>query len=169
MPTHTRQRAGHTARANGKIFEEMIFRAAARDNLTTIKIPDSCQPKYIRGKLENVRIRSPFDYVILSQHIAVTLDAKSTTGGSFPFSCIDPHQVRSLADCARDAYRSGYLIWYQDPDLFAFHPVSQLRHVQPRESLRPESGLVIGAGGRLYLDKLFRSETLTRQPTVPTE
>lgn len=170
MPTLGRIRAGHKARTVGSSFEEMIARAAARLNITAIKIPDSCRT--IRGPrgIDLQRIRSPFDYVLLKGSIAVTLDAKTVEGSTFPYSSLCPYQLQSLALCGRDAFRSGYLIWFRSSDLITFHSISRLRMLQKRDSLRPTGDCMpIGTSGGLNLDRLFRHDPLTKGGVTPTE
>jgi penicillin-binding protein-related factor A (putative recombinase) len=168
MPTLGRVRAGHKARSIGQTFEKMIELSAARDNITAVRIPDSCKPTRRGASMGLVRIRSPFDYVLLSSGYGITLDAKTTAGSTFAFSDICQHQLHSLSRCADQAFLSGYLIWYRTPDMVAFHSSSRLRRLERSQSLRPENGLLIGTSSRMYLSKLF-APALTHPGILPTE
>jgi penicillin-binding protein-related factor A (putative recombinase) len=122
MPALGRSRAGHKAKRIGEAFEALIARSAARDDITAIRIPDSCRRVRRGASIQLMQIRSPFDYVLLRCGQAITMDAKTVDADTFSYSSICQHQIHSLSLCARDALQSGYLIWYRLSDRVVWHP-----------------------------------------------
>jgi hypothetical protein len=157
MATLRKIYAGHTARAWGKKFEQMIELCASRDGITMIRIPDGCETRRgPHGKPIIRRVRSPFDFVALKNGSAIIFDAKTVDGNTFSRSAITPHQMESLSRCAVDAQQSGYLVWYRFHDTVAFHPVEQLVAMKRGQSLQPTKGQILGVGGAFSFAALFQ-------------
>lgn len=153
--TSTRQKAGHRAKRAGEVFERAIEFRAAYQKLSIIKIPDGC--KRVNGPrgLKLIPVFTPFDYILFSDGYGITFDAKTVDQNTFAYSQIERHQVASLLRCAENALRSGYIIWFRPLDLVSFVTVKTLKSVNPRQSITPEHGIILGKGSGFDLKKLF--------------
>jgi penicillin-binding protein-related factor A (putative recombinase) len=155
MPTLRKIRAGLNAKNWGRAFEQDITLAGRKANLAVIRIPDGCETRRTPKGQIIVRVRSPFDYVILKDTTAIVFDAKTTQKNSFSKSDVTEHQIQSLHYCNDHALQSGYLIWFRTLDEVAFFTVEQLKDLPRGKSLKPTDGYILGRSGAINLDALF--------------
>ena len=165
MPTYKRIRAGAVAKQIGQRFEEILHNMCGHQAITCIRIPDGC--KQARGPqgYKLLRVKSPFDFVLLKSGLAITVDAKTIDSERFTYSDIKQHQVQSLLNCAKNAHTSGYIVWHRPTDAVVFYSVFTLAALRPRTSLTPENGILLGPALKMDLNKLFMFKAQTLDST----
>lgn len=135
---------GLKAQSAGKAFESAFETICAQNNFTCIRIPNSCRT--ISRAPWLVRIKSPFDYVIVHQGFSVFLDLKSTISQSFSYSNCDQDQIKTLFMARKDAV-SGYLVHYTSINKIVFYDAKVLAPLAPRSSLGHYEGIQLGTFG----------------------
>lgn len=170
----TRRIAGQRAKRNGDYFENLIMFFANHAKFNFIKIPSGC--KTVGTKL--IRVKSPFDFILVRNDWTIFCDAKSTNGNTFSYSMIDQDQVRNLTLVNTDKNCSGYIINFNGEVYFA--PVILLRSIKPRQSLSRDFCLPMGDIKNINFDFLdgvstsgksvdFDSSILGSNPSTPTK
>lgn len=160
-----RRIAGIRSKIMGMAWENLFESNAWRFGAAVIKIPDGCR-QVSKGKL--IRVKSPFDFVIIKSGKSVFLDTKTTLGTRWTYSDCDRHQMYWLEHCAKAGSRAGYMVEFRALRRIVFFSIERLSRLQPRESLSPDDGLQISSDDdRLDLGRLFyerRTEEATPAP-----
>lgn len=102
-----------------------------------------------------LRVATPFDYILSAPGRAGFFDTKSTGADAFGYAMVTAHQLSALLELEGRGHVAGYVVLYQRLNIVAFFSASQLNVLQPRQSLRPEQGLVLGSLLSLDLNRLF--------------
>lgn len=139
----SRRRAGHIAKDKGQFFESILATHACHDGFVPLRIPDGC--RQVRGPkgLALIRVKSPFDFVLVGSPNDIFLDAKATESNTFSYSKINQDQVAKLRECER-FQPAGYVIWFESIDQVAFFSASKMSKIAKRQSVRPIDGLILG-------------------------
>jgi penicillin-binding protein-related factor A (putative recombinase) len=109
----------------------------------------------MRGGVRAIPTKTPFDFVMCRDGIAVFFDAKSTSAKTFAASAIQLHQLYHLARVENAGFRSGYVVYFQETDEVVFFSASQLAKLKRGDSLKPDDGLQLGSALTLTLLPLF--------------
>jgi recombination protein U len=149
------QLGGLQAKRNGDNFEALIERACIRDRVKLVKIPSGCRWVRTRAGVRPIPQKTPFDFMACFDGRAIYFDAKSLSKNSFPYSAVEPHQVKELLEIEAQKFVSGYVIRFQESNQVAFFPATVLNAMRPRESIRHEDGIDLGDGLKFSLMKLF--------------
>ena len=156
MPTLSRVRGGIDANAWGKAFENMVVRSGIKHGITVIRIPDGCETRRGARGPRVVRVRSPFDFVLLKRTQAVVFDAKTTAETTFKYSNLTEHQLGSLKRCSEQAKNAGYLVFFRNFDEVVFYNIDILSALRPGKSVKPGDGMILGRSSSIGLDSLFK-------------
>lgn len=158
MPTISKIKAGHKSRNSGFEFESLIINSSRQIGASIIKIPDSCRPtkRWSGGSfsISNVRIPSPFDFVLMLKGRAFVFDAKSTSYNTFAKSQIDQKQLANLTYCASNSV-AGYVVWFKELDRVRFFSSLELQMVKKQSSLSVSDGIGLGTGLKIDLSLVF--------------
>lgn len=138
-----KQVAGHRARNVGLLFETHLEIMTEKHGGTCVKIPNSGRVVGTGHQKKFVKMKSPFDFMIVKEGRACVLDCKAINKTSLPFSLLKQHQLKELAKCAPHI-PAGYLVWFQTTDQVVWFEVSILATLKPRESLSPQDGQQLG-------------------------
>lgn len=166
MATERRRIAGIRAKQMGLAWENLFESNAYHAGCGVIKIPDGCRQV---GKGKMIRVKTPFDFVIMKSGKSIYLDTKTTLGTRWTFSDCDRHQMYWLEMCAKAGHRAGYMVEFRALKRIVFFSIARLSRLQPRESLSPDDGLQISvADDRLDLGRLFYERTQETTPASGT-
>lgn len=138
-------------RIHGQQFESIVVKHAHMQGIHVIKMPLGAER---RGRIL-VQVKTPFDYILVSNGIVVFLDCKSIDSDKFPFSLITDHQRIALSEAQRNGCQSGYLVWFREINEVAFFNAEKLINCQPGCSLKPTDGLLVGKMEDIALGTLF--------------
>lgn len=139
---------GLKAQKNGERFENILMFFANRCGFRFIKIPTGC--KTVGQKI--FRVKSPFDFILVSDSRTIFFDAKSTLEETFSYSSIDQDQVRNLSEVKNNINLSGYIINFNG--LVFFFDVETLKAVKPRSGLRKTQGCYLGTDKEINFEVL---------------
>jgi penicillin-binding protein-related factor A (putative recombinase) len=142
MPTIKRILAGRKAKARGDIFENTFRSAAHRAHFKCIQIPMGAK-QVARNKM--IRVRTPFDFVLIHRKGAVFLDTKITLKKSFSFSDCTPHQIKELMEIEKLGHLAGYVVYYSELNRIVFYHSYKLVRLQIGKSVKPEDGVSLGS------------------------
>ena len=145
---------GRKAKKNGKIFENHVFNCAKAQGFAVFHVEDGCQRL---SKERTVPVKQMCDLVIGKHGKAVFFDAKTVETGNFTFSDIKTNQVEPLSEFEAMGFVSGYVIEFKQYNKTSFFSAGHLLRMKPRESLKPEQGLIIGEGNDVNLDLLVQA------------
>lgn len=148
-------RGGHKARSHGDFAEKMIYQACLKEKILALQIPTGAKIRKFGGRLVPIPIKTPFDFILYLNGKSVTLDIKFIEGDHFNYSWITPHQVESLLKIQETKNEAGYLIFFEKINQVVFFPASQLSSLKPRQSLKPQEGILIGSILAFNLSLLF--------------
>ena len=141
MATFKKRQAGYKSKNAGDYFENMLHFFGTCQRIEVVRIPNGCKVVKIRGKLVTIPIKSPFDFIIVKNGIAIFLDCKTVESGNFCYSDLTQHQVNGLFNLERQGITSGYLIYYRNINKIIFYKASVLSSLRPKSSLDERSGL----------------------------
>jgi hypothetical protein len=150
-----RKKKGLKAKRSGQRFEEIVKIPASRDGIEVIQIPSGARWVPMRGGVRAIPTKTPFDFVMCRDGIAVFFDAKSTSAKNFTASSIQLHQLYHLARVENAGFRSGYVVYFQGTDEVVFFSASQLASLKRGDSLKSSDGLMLGSALTLSLLPLF--------------
>lgn len=156
MSYTTREIGGAKAKLVGAEFENMLHHPARRQGFALVRFPDGCKTVRRGRAIVNIRIATPFDFILTRKDLGVAFfDAKSCGENTFSHSQLKGHQVIALAELKTQGNPSGYLIYFRKIDFVAWFTVEKLLDLKPRESLRPEDGVCLGGLLSINLERLF--------------
>jgi len=139
-----RVRAGKVAQKKGQRFEIFIKNCAFASRFFPIQIPDGCDTKRgPGGRTVLIRVQTPFDFILIGHQQAIFLDTKTTSATTFSHSKIKHHQLINLLEASK-AGPAGYLVLFESKRLVVFFSAQKLQSIQPRQSLKPQDGLILG-------------------------
>lgn len=105
--------AGKKAQAKGKGFEVFIDRALTNQGWLVIRIPDGC--KSLSGH-KVVRTKSPFDYLLIKDGVAIFMDAKRTKGPNVPKNLFSQHQIDWFKKINHRGFLAGFIVHVESTD-----------------------------------------------------
>lgn len=144
------------AQAVGEQFEHMLKVPAQMMGATLVRMPDGCRTVRRGDALTNMRVKTPFDYILARKgQPCAFFDAKTVAGKSFSYSAINQDQVQWLRLLKHQGMCAGYVVWFRGVDRVVWYDVDQLRRLQPRESLLPSDGVQLGGAIRMDLSGIF--------------
>jgi hypothetical protein len=142
------QRQGLLAKRNGQDFEDLIEISCRLCGWGWVKIPSGC--KWVSGT-RAIPVKTPFDFVLFNQSHSVYLDAKTVVDNAFSYSKIDDNQLKWLSHVERFEHVAGYLVNFSELNKTVFFSAKQLSSLRPRQSLKPDNGLLLGDNQRINL------------------
>jgi hypothetical protein len=142
---------GAKAKASGKLFEQMLSVYCRKNGIKFEQLPSGC--RWV-GKMA-IPAKSPFDFIMSKNGVAVVFDAKSLAATTFTRSACKPHQIESLHGFEMSGLTSGFIVWLRDLDEVVFFKASQLKDLPPRCSLKICDGIPLGKRNTLTLEGLF--------------
>lgn len=142
MPKISKILAGKKAKARGDIFENAFRAAAYRAYFKPIQIPMGA--KFV-GKDRMIRVRTPFDFVLIHRKGTVFLDTKISLKKTFSYTQCTPHQVAELMEIERLGHLAGYVVYFSELNRIVFFHSHKLTRLQLGMSLRPEDGEDLGS------------------------
>lgn len=163
-----RQLGGHKAKGAGDAFETHFECTVRSKGCIIIKIPAGGRMVRVKpGKdgLKWIPKKAPFDYVMAKNNLSAFIDTKTTEGKAFKFSDIDQDQLRWLT-YGGDAVAAGYVIWFREVDKVTFFNWAILKDLKPRESLKPDGGLLLGSIERYNPEAILSLQPAKRQTTL---
>lgn len=128
-PTLSKIYAGHKAKKNGDVFENIFKSMCVRHNISVTRIPNGCEvvcgfdPRIGGPRVKLVK--SPWDFVLSYNGRVALLDTK-TCSNNFGNSAIDHNQVDAMIEHRPHAI-GGYVIWQRDVDVVYFIEAECLR------------------------------------------
>jgi hypothetical protein len=135
--------AGKVAKRLGDQFETLLQNVAVSEGLESVRIPDGCKQL---GKNKIKRVKTPFDFVFVkSQTEVIFADAKTSNGQTFAFSELTPHQVEALVNLSKKGVFAGYIVYFRGIDKIVWFEALKLSALNPRESLKPTDGVLLGS------------------------
>lgn len=142
----------------GNLFEQFFFRAATRQGLGVIRIPDGC--KRVPGKFSKIPklipVKTPCDYVVLKSGRCALIDTKTQGQGlTFPKSNINYDQVFSMSYMKQHGAVGGYVVHFRDIDKIVFFDCDLLRETEV--GIHWEKGMDLGYAEELNLDKIYEA------------
>lgn len=121
-----RSLAGHRAKRNGDVFENVFKFRCEQMGMGVTKIPNGGRITYVGGKKTLVAQKSPFDWIVSFAGKTILVDTKTVDAENFAHSAIDSHQVANLHVHWRQQVLSGYVLWLRKKDLVGFVPTPRL-------------------------------------------
>lgn len=153
MATFKQRLGGKIAQSQGSQFEALLESAALAEGFVSIRIPDGCRQL---GPHKIQRVKTPFDFVFVkSPEQTIYADAKTTSSKTFNYAAITEHQIYILNKLEKKGVKSGYIIYFREIDKIIFFSSEQLKSLAPRESLKPENGILLGSRFGLRLGNIF--------------
>lgn len=157
------QKRGLIAKKSGDGFEAFIKAACYTRGWGMIEIPSGCE--WVSAHKARP-VKTPFDFVLVKQGICVFGDAKTSLANSFSYSMVDPNQKKWLAYTESFGHISGYLVNFRTLEQTVFFSAKQLSSLRPRQSLKPDNGLLLGDNNGIHLDRFYellqKTSTTTR-------
>ena len=155
---NSRQIGGRRAKTLGDLFERLLFIAASVESLNLIQIPMGAK---VVGKSKVVKLPSPFDFILQKMgEPAIFFDAKTKNGPTM--SCSDffddgstQRQLLTLLTATKYGTKSGFVIWFRQPDRIVFVDAVKVGTMKPRSSIGTDDGTDLGSSGNLQLSKLW--------------
>lgn len=155
----TRSLRGRRAKAEGAAFEGILLHAAIRANAAVVQIPTGAKViGHVNGKPRLVPIKTPFDYVFAKDECVIFFDAKSLNEKSLKHRSINKHQLEALLKLEIAGFKAGYVVHLRALDQIVFFKASTLSQLQPRKSLNPNDGEVVGSDRDINFMKLLTKE-----------
>jgi hypothetical protein len=142
---------GAKAKASGRLFENILAAHCDALGIKFEQLPSGC--RWI-GK-RAIPAKSPFDFIMSKNGVAVVFDAKSIDAKTFGKSLCKPHQVESLFGFEVSGLTAGFIVWLRAIDEVVFFPAGKLKALAPRCSLKPCDGIPLGKRNTLTLEGLF--------------
>jgi len=139
-----RRRGGAIAKAYGNAFEALFMSACRHAGIHVVQIPMGAKVIRCRGKLTTIKVKTPFDFVLMKDGVTVMVDTKTVDGSTFPFSKITRHQLESLAHCEVFGVKAGYVVNFRETGQMAFFSSRVLSRLRPNASLIAEDGENLG-------------------------
>jgi recombination protein U len=114
---------------------EQQWRKCAKkvDGLYYKRMNDGTATFYGGQAQEGIRFQqsSPYDLFMFKSPILFTLELKSHTGSSLPFSCIRENQMTDLLKAgAHKDIVAGFVVFFSEKDKCYFVDASQMKHAQ---------------------------------------
>ena len=148
--------SGRKAKRTGQAFENIIEVEASRSNMVILRIPDGCKQV---SSSNFIRIKSPFDFVLVCKKTEKTLffDAKSTSANTFSPPLIKPHQLNALSKFSGlDKIKTGYIVNFEKHCKVVFFTYNQLKNsMVTRKGLKPDDGISLGHKHLIDFRNLF--------------
>lgn len=144
--------SGKQAKSRGANFEAILEREALRYGWKVIPILMGCKQV---SATKIIKARNPFDFVFIRKGKVIFCDAKTTKTSAFGYTAIKEHQLKALLDCENEGQTAGYIVNFTSNDITVFFSAGQLDRLQPRQSLKPGDGVVLGLNSIIKLDRLF--------------
>jgi len=133
------------SRIEGSIFENRIIMQARMEEIALVQLPTGARPVGRRGaKPILIPVKTPFDFVLIKNHAAAFIDAKSTSKKAFAYTDITRHQAQKLDEIEREGMVAGYLVHFRTTDDVVLIPAHRLMELKPRDSLGPDDGVWLG-------------------------
>ena len=148
--------AGRFAQKVGKSFEDYFHKACYYLRVTCIRIPDGCKKVGSGARPKLYPEKTPFDFLITKDGATACIDLKTTEEKNLAYSSIKPHQREALCEIG-PSIPAGYLVWFRPTDKVIFFDHEKLYSCMPRESLKPEDGLMIGALNEMDISLILKS------------
>lgn len=136
----------------GKQWESIFERTAHSQGVTCIRMPDGCR---VVGPNKLIRVRTPFDYILIHKSTSVYLDCKSFDSDQITYSMIKDHQMATLLDIEISGCPAGYLIYFRKSNVICFAKASQLSRIQPETSLHGREMIILGQLESFAVGRLF--------------
>jgi len=115
-------------------------------------MPDGCK---VVGKNRLIRVKTPFDYILIYQGMSVYLDCKSFDSDRITNSQITEHQLESLLRIEESGGIAGYLIYFRPAHAICFCRATDLAKIKPGSSLPGFSMVILGSIEDFTLGRLF--------------
>lgn len=139
-----RRFSGLRAKRQGEEFEHRFYHQAQINGFECIRIPDGCRTVRDRyGKIGVMRIKSPFDFILLSEKKTLLVDTKSCESKHFARSKINYNQLTHLMRASR-FHLAGYVVWFKKSDSVVFFHAKQLNGLRHGSSLSEAMGVHLG-------------------------
>lgn len=143
------RRRGLVAKTSGDWFESLLSNACERRRWVSIKIPSGCQwVSATRAK----PVTTPFDFVFTKGGRSIFGDAKTTNEKNWSYSKTTPHQLYWLRRIEVSGNIAGYVVNFREQNQTVFFTAGQLSGLRPRQSLKPDDGILIGNNQDINLD-----------------
>jgi hypothetical protein len=156
---YRRSQGQRQAQRNGAGWENVFQGHAARSGVLCLRFPNGCKTiPGPGGRPRLIRVRTPFDWILSHQGKAGFVDTKSTTSLTFTYTQVSDHQLAALRALEMQGHVCGYVVFFQKLNVVVFFRAHQLVALEPRDSLRPEQGLVVGTLLELDVKRLFTHE-----------
>lgn len=143
---------GKLAKAQGLQFEKILEFNAKCQDILFVRMPDGCKTV---SRTRIIRVRTPFDYVLVYNGISVFIDCKSFDSDRITHSQLVDHQIDSLKQINEKGCTSGYLVWFRKENAVCFAPISRLSRLTPGQSLHGSETIYLGSIEEFYLGRLF--------------
>lgn len=130
----SRRAAGMKAKINGEIFEKKIIATAFKKGWHIVRIPDGCR---VVGKNTIIRVKSPFDFFMVKDGVAIFFDAKKTELDRFPHNKINQAQLTNLYQISNNKFKAGYIIEFGDGEV-KFADAVKLKELKRSKSLHKD-------------------------------
>lgn len=129
----------------GLQFEKEFKSLCGIQGITCIRIPDGS--KIVSNRLSvkkyyQVKIKSPFDFLLTKDGKVCVLDCKSTSQKRFSYSKININQLTNLIQCSQSIC-AGYLVKFKHLEYYIFYDANTLANLESGESLSIEDGKIV--------------------------
>lgn len=155
MVNINKRRGGYKSKSAGDYFENLLSFFSKSQRIKALKIPSGMRIVKMQGRLVQIPVQTPFDFVLFKNGRVCCIDCKTIESGNFNYSMIKRHQATELLEIEQQGVSAGYLIYYRDKNRVVFFRAKQLLDIVPGSSLKEENGILIGDNQSMNLASLF--------------
>lgn len=143
---------GISNKRQGTQWELLFQRMAFRENIAIVRIEDGCRRV---GLKKIIPVKQMCDYILSCNNRTAIIDTKTTDAKTFPYSKINPDQVKKMHYLADQGTIAGYVVWFRELDKIVFYSTRDLLDIQEQESLEPCDGTILGSLADSVLLRIF--------------
>ncbi len=142
---------GMGPKVSGNQFEALFHRAAIRQSIGILRIPDGCRRV---GLKKLIPVKTPADFVLVHNSKCAFIDTKTQGSGStFPLANINMNQVHAMASMVQHGAIGGYVVWFRNINEVVFFDCEILKNAE--EGIHCTRGFPLGSIEEMNLVKLM--------------